>query len=333
MKRIKIKYVWLATFLILFSVLGLMGISNWGRSAERETETETDKPKNNYAIFAVKIPEKLDFAGENVPVDQIDVRESLDRELLVNTYWQSQTLLFIKRANRYFPIIEPILKKHGVPDDFKFLPVAESGLMNVISPANAVGFWQLLDGTGKEYGLEINSEVDERYSLEKATEAACRYLKESHNKYGSWTMAAASYNAGRRGMDRQVERQNEADYYNLLLNEETARYLFRILSYKLILSDPSYYGFHVGENDFYPEIPFYEVTVDSKVEDFSIFAKRYGINYKILKWLNPWLREASLKNTTGKSYYIKIPREGLFDPSRVDIMHKSEEEQGIEKQE
>lgn len=331
MGLIKIKNRWLIIVLVVFSGLALLGISKLGQGSESKPLTESDKPKNTYAIFAIPLPEKLEFAGEEVPMDQIDIRESLDRELLVNTYWQSQTLLFIKRANRYFPIIEDILKRHGVPDDFKYLPVAESGLMNVISPANAVGFWQLLEGTAKEYGLEINNEIDERYSVEKATEAACKYLKESYLKYGSWAMAAASYNAGRRGIDRQVERQNEKDYFDLLLNEETSRYLFRILSYKMILSNPSEYGFHVGENDLYPEIPFYEVTLDGKVDDFSIFAGRYGITYKILKWLNPWLREASLANHPGKSYYIKIPREGIFNPSRVDLVLK-EEEQKIERQ-
>ncbi len=248
MNIFKIKNAWSIASLIFISGISFMAISKIGNGSENLPEPE-DGPQKNYAIFAVKLPEKVDFAGEPVPISQLDVLENLDREVLVNTYWQSQTLLFIKRANRYFPIIEEILKKYNVPDDFKYLPVAESGLTNIVSPANAVGFWQLLEGTGKEYGLEINSEMDERYSLEKSTETACKYIIESYKKYGSWTMAAASYNAGRRGMDRQIERQKEKDYYDLLLNEETSRYIFRIISYKLILSDPSSLWLSCWEKD------------------------------------------------------------------------------------
>ena len=302
-------------FLIVISILVVL---KDGTTSAAENEPENEDLKSSYAIFAVELPENLEFASESVPLDQIDVRESLDREILVNTYWQSQTLLFIKRAHRYFPVIEKILKKYNVPDDFKYLAVAESGLMNVISPANAVGFWQLLEGTAREYGLEVNDEVDERYHVEKSTEAACKYLLESYEKYGNWTMAAASYNAGRRGIDRQVLKQKESDYYDLLLYEETSRYLFRILAYKLILSNPSQYGFHVGEEDLYPQIPYFEVTVDNNVINFADFAKRYDINYKILKWMNPWLREDHLNNRYNKSYFIRIPRKGYFDPKRVD---------------
>jgi hypothetical protein len=311
------KAVVVVSFIFLIGVSILVVLKD-GSSQAAENEPVTKDLKENYAIFSVDLPEELQFAGERVPVDQIDVRESLDREILVNTYWQSQTLLFIKRAERYFPVIERILKKYDIPDDFKYLPVAESGLTNAISPANAVGFWQLLEGTAREYGLEVNSEIDERYHLEKSTEAACKYLRESYEKYGNWTMAAASYNAGRRGIDRQVLRQKDTDYYDLLLYEETSRYVFRILAYKLILSNPSEYGFHVGTDDVYPEIPYFEVTVDNKVADFTDFAKRYDINYKILKWMNPWLRETFLTNRYGKSYFVKIPRRGYFDPQRVD---------------
>jgi len=285
-----------------------------GQSGATDKDPEND-PRKAYAIFSLDTPTDIDFAGEKVPLAQLDVRENLDRELLVNTYWQSQTILFIKRANRYFPVIEPILKKNGVPDDFKYLAVAESGLTNVVSPSDAVGFWQLLEGTAKENGLEVNEEVDERYHLEKSTEAACRYLLESHQKYGNWTLAAASYNVGRNGLDKQIGRQKELNYYDLLLGEETERYIFRILSFKLILQNPSEYGFFVGENHLYPPIPFYEVSLNGKVADFAEFAKGYGISYKILKLMNPWLRESFLTNASGKSYYIKIPKEGFFKMS------------------
>ncbi len=304
------------TFLIILVSFAL--ISKGGQSETKEPAEPSNEPKNSYAIFAVELPENLEFAEEMVPMDQIDIIESLDREVLVNTYWQSQTLLFIKRANRYFPTLEKILKEKGVPDDFKYLAVAESGLTHAVSPANAVGFWQLLEGTARDYGLEVNSEIDERYHIEKATEAAADYLLESFEKYGSWTMTAASYNAGRRGMDRQIERQKEKDYFDLLLNEETARYMYRILAYKMILTEPSRYGFHVGENALYPEIPYYEVTIDGRISDFAEFAARYDINYKILKWMNPWLRESYLTNSGNRSYYLKIPRKGFFNPDRVD---------------
>ena len=311
---------------VLILAAGMVYINSGTMTSAEEKRPLPDKPTNDYAIFAVDLPDDLQFSGEQVPMDQVDIRESLDREILVNTYWQSQTLLFIKRANRYFPVIEKILKKYNIPDDFKYLPVAESGLTNVVSPAGAVGFWQLLKGTAQENGLEVDDEVDERYNLEKATEAACKYIRNSYDKYGSWTMAAASYNAGRRGIDQQMERQNETQYYDLLLYEETSRYVFRILAYKMILSNPSKYGFYVGEKDMYPQIPYYEVSVDGKVDDFAEFAGRYGINYKILKFMNPWLRDNYLTNSRKKTYYIKIPREGYFDPARVDVQKGQEEE-------
>jgi len=288
-----------------------------GKSATLENDPE-ESPKRSYAVFSLESPQDIDFAGEKVPLNQLDVLENLDRELLVNTYWQSQTLLFIKRANRYFPVIEAILKKNGIPEDFKYLSVAESGLTNAISPSNAVGFWQLLEGTAKDYGLEVNTEVDERYHLEKSTEVACRYLLESYKKYNNWTLTAASYNVGRKGVDKQLDRQKEGNYYNLLLGEETERYIFRILSYKIIMKNPSEYGFFVGENHLYPQIPYYEVTVNGKVEDFAAFAKSYGISYKILKIMNPWLRESFLTNASGKTYSIKIPKEGFFKMSKVE---------------
>ncbi len=310
----------------LVLAVGMVNINNGTMTSAEDKRPLPEKPVNDYAIFAVDLPDDLSFAGEKVPMDQVDVSESLDREILVNTYWQSQTLLFIKRANRYFPVIEKILKKYDIPDDFKYLPVAESGLTNAVSPAGAVGFWQLLKATAQENGLEVDNEVDERYNLEKATEAACKYIRQSYEKYGSWTLAAASYNAGRRGIDQQMERQNETQYYDLLLYEETSRYVFRILAYKLILSNPSKYGFYIGEKDLYPQIPYYEVSVDGKIEDFADFAGKYGINYKILKLMNPWLRESYLTNGRKKTYYIKIPREGYFDPSRVDVNKGQEEE-------
>ncbi len=313
-------WIFILIILISTSVVFLINKGNSTNAAPAE-EVKTDNPIDNYNIFSMEIPAEMEFAGEIVPLGQLDIRESLDREILVNTYWHSQTILFIKKANRYFPIIEKILKKYNIPDDFKYLPVAESGLSNAVSPAQAVGFWQLLAGTARDYGLEVNKEVDERYHLEKSTEVACKYLLESYEKYGSWTMAAASYNIGRRGIDRQILRQKEGDYYDLLLPEETARYVFRILAFKLILSNPSDYGFVMKKEDLYPPIATYEVTIDGPVNDFAEFASRYGMTYKVLKIFNPWLRDINLINRYKKTYYIKIPRHGYFDPARVDNQH------------
>lgn len=258
-------------------------------------------------VKSFALPDTLLFAGERVPLENFDTRESLDRELNSNAYLHSLTMLSIKRANRYFPVIEPILEANGIPDDFKYLAVAESNLSNVVSPANATGYWQLLTGTGREYGLEITSEIDERYHLEKSTEAACRYLLKSYEKYDDWALVAASYNGGRNGIDRQIGIQGQHNYFDLLLTEETARYLFRVLSFKVILSDPSSYGFDVPSEHLYPEIEYETVVIDGPVASFADFAASYGTNYKILKALNPWLREPSLTNRHGKSYQIKVP--------------------------
>lgn len=260
-------------------------------------------------ITAPPIPDKLFFAEEEVPLHNFDVRESFDQELMVNTYFHSQTMRFLKLAPRYFDIIEPLLKRDSIPDDFKYLALAESGFNpKAISPAGAVGIWQLMKGTAWELGLEVNSEIDERYHIEKSTEAACKYLHESYKKYGNWATVAASYNAGRRGIDRQVERQNEEHYYELLLNEETSRYVFRIMALKTILDDPEAYGFFLSKDDIYPSVPVKIVKVNGKVDSFADFAEEHGINYKILKYFNPWLREAYLINPNGKTYEIKIPK-------------------------
>jgi hypothetical protein len=269
---------------------------------------------NDYKVYAIPLPEKMDFAGEEVPVSDPDIRERMDRELLVNTYWQSNGLLLIKRAHKYFPLIEPLLKKYGIPDDFKYLAVAESGLQNNRSPSGAAGFWHFMKATGKEYNLEINSYVDERYNLEIATKVAAEYLINSKERFGSWTLAAAAYNAGNAGIRKQQERQNSTDsYYDLLLNDETSRYLFRILAFKEILSNPIKYGFNYRERDLYETIPTYKVKVDTAITDFAVFANQFDINYKILKIHNPWLRETFLKNTSGKEYFIEIPKEGFYN--------------------
>ncbi len=267
---------------------------------------------NDYNVYALDLPEEVSFAGEKMPLHLPDIKERMDRELLVNTYWQSNGLLMIKRANKYFPIIEPILKKNGVPDDFKYLAVIESGLTNATSPAGAKGFWQILKGTGREYGLEVNDNVDERFHLEKATEVACRYLTKSKERFGSWTLAAAAYNAGNAGISRKLEAQQVSSYYDLLLGEETGRYVFRIAALKVILSNPEKYGFNFEDAQLYNYIPTRTVMVDTAVSNLASFAKEFGMNYKTLKIHNPWLRENKLNNASKKKYFIAIPDQSYY---------------------
>ncbi len=298
-------------------LLGAVFIISLSVSAIR---SDKDMPDNKnigntadkYNVYSVSIPETLSFAEEDVPVNDPDIRERLDRELLVNTYWQSNTLLLIKRAKKYFPIIEPILKEHGVPDDFKYLAIAESGLQNVISPANATGYWQFMRETAREYGLEVNSNVDERYHLKKSTEAACKYLKDAKERFGSWTLTAAAYNAGQYGVDKRLNKQSAESYYDLLLGEETGRYVFRILAFKEIISSPEKYGFNVDEAHLYSSVPTYEVEVDTAVSDFTAFSEGFNISYKVLKIHNPWLRESFLNNKSRRKYQIEIPKDGYY---------------------
>jgi len=266
-----------------------------------------------YKIISPKIPNYLEFAGEKIPTENFEVYERMEREFLSNTYWHSATILAIKRANRWFPIIEPILKKNNIPDDFKYLCVAESNMDNVISPAGATGFWQFMKPAGEKYGLKINSQIDERYDVEKSTEAACKYLKDSHDMFGSWIAAAASYNMGQDGVKEQQDRQKAKNYFNLVLNSETSRFVARIVSLKYILQNPESYGFDIKADQKYKPLECYEVTLDSSIADFADYAKSLGVNYFILKMYNPWLRDNYLSNKTKTAYTIKLPKEGSIE--------------------
>lgn len=278
------------------------------------TTTAAEQPGEDfpqgYRIISPKFPDYLEFAGEKIPTENFEVYERMDREFLSNTYWHSATILAMKRANRWFPIIEPILKKNNIPDDFKYLSIAESNLENVISPAGATGFWQFMEAAGIKYGLEINDQTDERYHVEKSTEAACKYLQDSYNMFGSWISAAGSYNMGQEGMTLQMERQKAKNYFNLVLNAETARFVARIVSIKYILQNPQKYGFDINEEDLYKPLEYYEVTLDSSVTNFADYAINIGINYFILKMYNPWLRENHLNNKNNRTYMLKLPKEG-----------------------
>ncbi len=269
-----------------------------------------DKPVVEKEVGGRYYPSAMDFCGEKTPLHVSDVKERFDRELIVNSNLHASTLIILKRANREFPIIEPILKKYGVPDDFKYLAVAESALINATSSAGAKGFWQFMPATAKEYGMEVTDEVDERYHLIKSTEAACQYLVNAKNKMGSWTLAAASYNGGLAGVNRQITSQGETNYYDLLLTEETHRYVFRILALKEIMQNPVLYGYTFRPDELYNGIPTKKVEVDSSIPDLAAFAKEQGINYKILKVHNPWLRDKKLTNSSKKKYVIEIPTSG-----------------------
>jgi len=253
------------------------------------------------------LPENITFAGEPVPMDRSDLREQIDKELQINIYFHSNTIFLIKRANEWLPQFEPILKKNGIPDDFKYLPLIESGLLNVVSPANAVGFWQIIRSAGKENGLEISKEVDERYDPIKSTEAACKYFAQAYRRFGNWTLAAASYNRGMSGLDRAIQKQKVDSYYNLFLNEETSRYVFRILAIKQIIENPGRYGFKISPRHLYQKDSVRYVDVNSTIPDLVDFALEHGTNYKLLKRHNPWLRDDRLTVRRNETYKIALP--------------------------
>ncbi len=257
--------------------------------------------------ISLDVPSTMSFAGEAVPMHIPDVYERLDKELQINTYFHSNTLFLIKRANRWLPQIEEILRQHDVPDDFKYLPLIESGLLNDISPKNAVGYWQILKESGREFGLEITDEVDQRYDPLKATVAACLYIRQAYRKFGNWTLVAASYNRGMGGIGRAIENQQVDNYYDLFLNDETSRYVFRILAIKEIIENPRKYGFHVNPRHLYKEEPLRYIEVNESIRDLVTFARQNNANYKLIKRHNPWLRSEKLTVKRGKQYRIALP--------------------------
>tara|TARA_B100000902_G_scaffold110765_1_gene112214 strand:+ start:882 stop:1874 length:993 start_codon:yes stop_codon:yes gene_type:complete len=280
---------------------------------------------NKYNVYSVLKPDNLKFSNELVPNTSLDVWERLDKELLKNIYWQSNTLLYFKRANKYFPIIEEILAENNIPDDFKYLALIESGFEYTVSPSGAAGFWQIMKGTAREYGLEVNYAIDERYNLRKSTEAACRYLQKAYNEFGSWTMAAASYNMGINGVRRKIQKQETNNYFNLHLNDETSRYVFRIIVIKEIMENPRKYGFVFRDNDLYSYPQVKQVRVDSTINNLYSFARENNINYKILKKYNPWLRISKLPDESRRVYYIDVPissDEIIFEDLVVDERSK-----------
>ena len=295
-----------------FASLVLVLISGFVFTFEGFTALKSYGEEPSYKVYALELPDSLSFAGEIVPLHSPDLKERLDRELLVNTYWQSNMMLLLKRANKYFPTIEKILKEEGVPTDLKYLSVIESGLENVISPAGAKGFWQIMRTTGREYGLEVNSNIDERYHIVSSTRMAAQYLKKAKDKFGSWTLAAASYNRGMSGIQRNLNAQEVESYFDLLLGKETSRYVFRILAVKEIIENPSKYGYVFDNTDLYYSVPVRYHGLDTAISNLTSFAQKMGINYKVLKIHNPWLLQNHLNNKSRKYYEIAIPEKGYY---------------------
>ena len=295
-----------------FAFIIIILISGFVLNFDVLTALKTDGEESKYKVYALELPDSLNFAGEKILLQSPDLRERLDRELLVNTYWQSNMMLLIKRANKYFPTIEKILAEEGVPIDLKYLSVVESGLDNVISPAGAKGFWQIMRTTGREYGLEVNSNVDERYHLEFSTRMAAKYLKRAREKFGSWTLAAASFNRGISGIQRSLNTQKVESYFDLRLGQETSRYVFRALALKEIIENPPKYGYIFDKSDLYLNIPVRYHALDTAISNLATFAQKMGVNYKILKIHNPWLLQNHLKNRSRKHYKIAIPENGYY---------------------
>jgi membrane-bound lytic murein transglycosylase D len=274
---------------------------------EKELEESADGQGSWMPAVSLEVPTTMSFAGEEVPLHVPDVYERFDRELHINSYMHNSTIFIMKRSGRWLPQIEPILKENGIPEDFKYMALIESALLNDVSPRGAVGFWQFMDDAGRELGLEIRDEVDERYDPLKATEAACKYLKKAHAKFGSWTLAAASYDRGMGGMSRALENQKVTSYYDLFLNDETARYIFRVLAIKEIMEHPAKYGFNISQKHLYKPEPVRYVEVTHTVKDLVEFSIAQGTSYKLLKRYNPWLREERLTVKKGRQYKIALP--------------------------
>ena len=314
-KQIKINYI--LTLILVFCIGATIPTLIGSSQVNEQHSAKSEVP---YCVTSPTVPAQVTFDGETIDLRRYDRRERMDREILAFTYMHSTTMLLIKRANRYFPIIEPILKANGIPNDFKYLMVIESNLNSIArSPAGAAGLWQFMPTTGREFGLEVNENVDERYHIEKATVAACKYFKQAYAKYGDWIAVSAAYNAGQARISSQLEKQLASHAMDLWLVEETSRYMFRLLAAKEIFNNPQRYGFLLKREHLYPPIPYTEITVTKGIADLARFARSKGINLAILKNMNPWLRETSLSNHSGRTYVIKIPtKEGMtYDPKKT----------------
>ncbi|MCX6282001.1 MAG: lytic transglycosylase domain-containing protein [Bacteroidetes bacterium] len=306
--------------IIIISLLAIAALMVFGVILQKNPAKDyREVAQRSYRIFSPECPSTADFAGEKMPLELFYVHEGLDREIMINTFMHASTILMFKRASRWFPMIEPILKKNKVPDDFKFLALAESNFYNAVSPSKAEGFWQFLKPTAIHYGLEVNEEVDERYNVAKATEAACHYFLESFAKYGNWTLAAASFNRGQDGLSDALENQKARSFYDLYLNDETSRYIYRIVALKEIYNHPVTYGLYLRASDFYPVIPTYSIQIDSPIHDIPAFALKNKVSVRVFRDFNPWLRRYTLTNKLKKTYQIFLPKEGALN---VEFLRK-----------
>lgn len=284
-----------------------------GKGGRPAPAAVADIPEEAPPVFVPDLPKELTFAGEKVPVQYAEVREALEREMTVTMFMHSRTLRTLRLTTRYFPVIEPIMKKYGIPEDFKYLCMAESGMdPNTVSGVGASGLWQIMPSAAKDYGVETGSNVDLRFNVEIATEAACKYLRDAYKRYGSWTLAAASYNAGQAGVSRRMDIQGVKSYYDLFLPEETMRYVYRILSFKLLTENPQKYGYHLRLKDYFPAFENYKkITISEQNINWSAFAAKHGTNYKTLRILNPWIRSYEYANKGGTTYTVMVPTEGF----------------------
>lgn len=295
------------------ATLMIFGIILWQKS--KPTRTFNHVVKQHSADHnIIELPEIIFFAGERCPLEREDIAERFDREIHINKFWRSNTYLMLKRIHRWFPKIEKILRQHGIPEDLKYLAVAETMLQNLESPAGAAGFWQLMPSTAQDLGLEINDEVDERYDPIKATVAAAKYLKNAKERFHTWTDVVASYNRGMNGYERALEKQKVDHFYDLRLNSETSRYVFRVLALKEIIENPDKYGYKLNRKFRYPAVRTTSVMVDSSVTDLVEFAHNHGVTYKTLREHNPWIMDYSLTNTMRKKYHFLIPTEKDYNP-------------------
>jgi len=298
----------LISFFLLLIYIGYDQSLKTTRAQEIDLEPiAVEESWQPFVAVSYDLPKQVSFAGDSVPLTLPDVRERLDKELQINVYLHSSTLFLLKRANRWLPQMEEILKANDIPTDFKYLPLIESALLNATSPKKAVGYWQILESSGKELGLEITKEVDERFDPIKSTEAACKYLKKAYGKFGNWTLVAASYNRGMAGVARDLEDQRVTNYYDLHMNEETSRYVFRLLAIKEIFEQPDKYGFKLKPEHLYQPESIKIVEVEESIKDLVTFAQAQGANYKLLKRHNPWLRQNKLTVKKGKKYKIALP--------------------------
>ncbi len=297
--------------LLLLLILGILGVAQTYRYLQGVEATQDNIDEDKYKVFMQNIPKDINFAGELVPIHNFEVREQLDKEIHGNSYSRSQTILFHKRANRWFPVIKPILKQNHIPEDFKYVALIESELVNSISKRGASGFWQFIPNTAAVYGLTINNEMDERLNVEKSTKAACDYFKDAYKVFKNWTLVAASYNMGINGLLRQLKAQEVNNYYDLHLNKETKKYLFKILAVKEIISRPEIYGFKIQKNYLHPFIPVIKYEIDSSINNLSTFALFVKTDYTTLKMFNPWLLTEKLTNLDKRKFIIQIPKKDI----------------------